>query len=168
MESEKSRRIPDHIRYPGMVVAILGLSVISQVFLFRAAFSNGGPQIEHDYYTRAVDFDEVQNMRNRRDALGWRVNASPGPDGALIVRVQGRDGAPIEQLRGQLTAQRADRADHEPAIALTPIPGHPGAYRAALNTSGMVWDLRIALAHERLLISRVAPWELRVEPEPKR
>jgi nitrogen fixation protein FixH len=167
MESEKPRRIPDHIRYPGMVVAILGLSVVSQIFLFRAAFSNGGPQIEHDYYTRAVSFDEAQNMRDRRDALGWRVSATPNHDG-LVVRVQGRDGAPIALLRGDITAQRADRAEVQPAIPLEAIPGHPGAYHVGLNTSGKVWDLRVALTHERLLVARVAPWELRIEPEPKR
>jgi nitrogen fixation protein FixH len=163
MESDKPRLIPDHIRYPGMVVAILGISFISQGFLLRAALSNGGPQIERDYYARSLNMDEAQELRVRRDALGWRVSATPTPD-ALIVRVSDRSGAPVEQLRGEVIAQRADRAEAAPAASLKPVQGHPGVYRAVMNASGAVWDLRVALKHDQLLAGRMAPWELRVEP----
>lgn len=163
MPSDTPRRIPDHIRYPGLVVVILGVSFISQAFLLRAALSNGGPQIERDYYARSLDMDATQELRARRDALGWQLSATPTGD-ALIVRVSARGGEPVPQLSGEVIAQRADRADAAPAVPLAPVAGHPGVYRAALNTSGAVWDLRVALKHERLLVGRYAPWELRVEP----
>lgn len=164
MTSATPRRIPDHIRYPAMVVLILGISVISQGFLLRAALSNGGPQIERDYYARSLDMDSAQELRERRDALGWRISATPTAD-ALIVRVSDRGGAPVEQLRGELIAQRADRADAAPAASLEPVQGHPGVYRAVIDASGAVWDLRVALKHDQLLVGRIAPWELRVEPK---
>lgn len=158
-------KIPDHIRYPGMVVAILGTSVLSQVFLFSAAFSNGGPQIERDYYARAVGYDEAQKMREGRDRLGWQVEASPMAD-ALVVRVRDGAGQGVERLTGSVEAQRANRAQAEPQAALEPVPGQPGYYRARVAASDGVWDVRIKLDGER--VGQVAPWELRLEPARER
>lgn len=154
-------KIPDHIKYPGMVVAILGTSVLSQVFLFSAAFSNGGPQIERDYYARAVGYDKAQEMRAQRDRLGWRVEALPMAD-ALVVRVRDGAGRGVEGLAGAVEAQRANRAQVEPQAALEPVAGQPGYYRARVAASDGVWDVRIKL--DGAGVGQVAPWELRLEP----
>jgi nitrogen fixation protein FixH len=165
MNPENKRRIPDHIRYPGMVVAILGLSVLSQVFLFRAAFSNGGAQIERDYYTRAVGWDAAQKMREAREALGWRVTAA-AQTGDVIIEVADRAGAPVTGLRGAVVAQRADRAKAELPAGLQPVG--PGRYRAAVAAADGVWDLRVTLEDTTRPGAKVAPWELRLEPADKR
>jgi nitrogen fixation protein FixH len=144
-----------------MVVAILGTSALSQVFLFSAALSNGGPQIERDYYARAVGYDKAQEMRARRDRLGWQVEALPMAD-ALVVRVHDGAGRGVERLTGWVEVQRANRAQAERPVALEPVAGQPGYYRARVSAADGVWDVRIKL--DGAGAEHVAPWELRLEP----
>lgn len=51
-------RIPEHIFYPALVVAILLVSVAAHVALIVMASRDGGPQVVPDYYQRGVHWDE--------------------------------------------------------------------------------------------------------------
>lgn len=54
------KRIPPQILYPGMVIAILSMSVIAHVILIVNASSDGGAQVVPDYYEKAVNWDAEQ------------------------------------------------------------------------------------------------------------
>lgn len=69
-------RIPAHVRYPGLVLTFLLGSVLSQVFLFRAAFSGQGLQVEKDYYQRALDWDKDQANKQQLKAMGLELKIS--------------------------------------------------------------------------------------------
>lgn len=54
------RRLPPEILYPGMVIAILAMSVAAHIYLIAKASSDGGAQVVPDYYEKAVNWDAEQ------------------------------------------------------------------------------------------------------------
>lgn len=54
------RRIPPQFLYPGMVVAILAMSVFFHVYLIAKASSDGGAQAVPNYYEKASAWDADQ------------------------------------------------------------------------------------------------------------
>ena len=92
-------RIPAHIRYPGLVMFFLGGSIVGQVFLFRAAFSNGGPQIEENYYERAMGDVIVARAEkiSASRALGWNITIEPTQDREhIVLAIKDANGAPLQ------------------------------------------------------------------------
>lgn len=142
-------RIPDHIRWPGLVVAILGLSVTANIVLVMAARSDGGAQVEPDYYRKAVAWDARQDLLDRSAALRWdmHLTVSGASEASVItVTVLDRDGAPIPNLEASVSVHHAAESEVR-TVALAPIDGQPGVYRGqgALARPGL-WDFDVALA----------------------
>lgn len=54
------KRIPPQILYPGMVIAILLMSVAAHVVLITKASSDGGAQVVPDYYEKSINWDSEQ------------------------------------------------------------------------------------------------------------
>lgn len=137
-------RIPPHILYPGMIFGLLGLSLTMCTILVITARSDNGAQIEPDYYTRSINWDQSQREIQNGRHLNWKLdvtltNTSPG----TIVVVDTAD-QPVEGLTAQITLRRPDLANELSTTPLTPIPGQPGHYAFAHppTTSGL-WDLMI-------------------------
>ena len=132
-------RIPAHIRYPGLVMFFLGGSIIGQVFLFRAAFSNGGPQIEENYYERAMGDVIVARAEkiSASRALGWSITVEPHSERDrehIVLAIKDANGAPLQMASGEVEVRR---------------PGSkPGEYRFTkpLGAPGL-WDLEVLLEH---------------------
>lgn len=141
-------RIPAHIRYPGLVVFLLAGSVLGQVFLFRAAFSNGGPQVEENYYERAMG--EVIAERGVRistsRALGWSITVKPEQD-HVILDIRDANGAPLQMASGEVEVRRPHLAAVNERARLEP-GARPGEYRFArpVGAPGL-WDLEVSLSH---------------------
>lgn len=98
--------VPAHIRYPGMVVLFLGGTILAQVSLVRAAISDGGAQIEENYYDRAVAWDEQQEALRASDALGWKVSLSQPTSTSVDVIFKDKHGAPVILKDGEFTVRR--------------------------------------------------------------
>ena len=139
-------RVPAHIRYPGMVVLLLGGTVLGQVFLVNAAFSGGGPQIEKDYYERAVEYEDRQRAELRSDQLGWSVQIEPAGAGLITARIEDARGRPVPELTGEVVIRRPDRAGVVARRPLARVPGQPGLYRfsAPRGRRHGLWDLRLS------------------------
>ena len=137
-------RIPAHIRYPGMVVLFLGGTVVGQVFLVNAAFSGGGPQIEQDYYERAIEYEDRQRAEQRSDQLGWSVQIEPAGAGLITARIEDARGRPVPELNGEVVLRRPDRAGIVARRPLARVPGQPGLYRfSAPQGRHGLWDVRL-------------------------
>ncbi len=146
-----TKRIPAHIFWPGMVVALLLFTVATQTALLMAAQSDGGEQIEADYYARSLKWDELQALRGQSKALGWQATlgfpaqSAPSPEGRTVeVTLKDADGAPLEALTGTLELRRPSLvgvASLEPLVA---APHRPGVYlsKAKINAVGL-WDFTI-------------------------
>jgi len=142
--------IPAHIKYPGIVVLFLAGTVTSQVFLVRAALSDGGAQVVDDYYDKAVNWDEERALRDRGTELGWTMHASldgtPGAQGQQVVTLSFLDaqGLPITDLSGDVTVRRPSLADPLATRPLVVAPEEPGTYRivAPMRQHGL-YDLDV-------------------------
>ncbi len=152
MESVEARRrplIPAHIFWPGLVVSILGLSVLANVALVLSATSDNGAQVEEDYYQQAVDWDAHRELLRESAALGWGAAVELGAPGTgQRVTLRDRAGQPLDGATGRLLARHATQAQGLEG-ALTPVPGSPGVYtsRIALDRPGL-WDLTVDVERE--------------------
>lgn len=75
-------RIPPHVLYPGLVVAILGMSVTANIILIVLASTDGGAQVVPDYYEKAQSWDAEQaraaaerDGRDQRPKQSWKSEA---------------------------------------------------------------------------------------------
>ncbi|MDX1529932.1 MAG: FixH family protein [Rhodothermales bacterium] len=150
--AEKSERrpplIPPHIAWPGVVVLLLGATVLSMTGVLMAANSDGGVAVVEDYYRQGLDYDAVQKAQQASAALGWTAEAvldTPTANGLqpLAVTVRDRRGAPVTGLVGIVRARRADEAEAAATVPLAETEA-PGVYRQALPLGrGGVWDFEL-------------------------
>jgi len=144
----RSGGIPPHILWPGIVVAILLMSVLANVVLVVAATRDGGAQVEADYYQRALHWDEDRADREASDALGWRtdlvVQAPQTPGGpTVLVTIADAHGQPVDGLAGAMMVRHTTQAEWK-SLELTPIVGSHGQYTAAatFDRPGL-WDFTV-------------------------
>lgn len=138
-------RIPPHIFWPGMVFAILGMSVIANVVLIVHATSDGGPQIVPDYYTKAVHWDEARGEEAKVADLGWdatvRIEPSVAGQGYIQLKFE-KDGVGVEGLEVGVTLR--DPAKIAPLYVGPAAPAAPGQYvtKTPLSRLG-VFDVEV-------------------------
>ena len=143
------KRIPPHIFWPGMVVAFLGFTLVSQMILLMAARSGEGLQVEEDYYDQSLIWEEKQALKAHSQDLGWRVELSfpdeLGSSGSVVeISIVDKANAPVEGLEGTLTLRRPSRAGTLSTHKLTRSPDKPGVYRSEAPISGAgLWDFTI-------------------------
>lgn len=134
--------------WPLAIVAVLGVTVVANVWLWRAANEPGASALEPDYYARAVAWDSTQAERARSAALGWRAEASfvRSADGApaLRVRLVDRAGAPVAGARVEVVGVHNLESEHPTHWALAERA--PGEYRSAdpARRRPGLWELRVA------------------------
>lgn len=105
-----ARQIPHHIVWPGLVVALLGGSVLTGVVTVTMATGDPSFAIEPDYYERALAWDEDVANQRASDALGWRTTLELAEaDDALgkrtfTVTLVDKDGAAVEGAKVSMVA----------------------------------------------------------------
>lgn len=142
----KRFEIPPQIFWPGMVFAILGGSVLANVYLLTQASSDGGAQIIDNYYEKAADWDQTKAKVSKANALGWTVSAEVLPAAAgktIQVKILGADQKALGGLQPTVTLQNPTKV----ADVSTSEMGEseePGVYLSsvAFSRSGL-WDLVI-------------------------
>jgi nitrogen fixation protein FixH len=150
-------RIPPRIRYPGLVLLLLGGAVLGQVYLVSAAFSGAGPQIVDDYYEQAVSYDENRRRLATSEALGWHSEVRLTADGdqhmQLELELRDEAGQPVDELVGSVELRRPSRADPMASASLERAE-RPGLYRMTFETPPRrgLWDIHIDAEHRR------GPW----------
>ena len=134
--------------WPLAIVAVLGVTVIANVWMWRAANEPGASALEPDYYARAVAWDSTQAERSRSAALGWRAEAAfiRGAEGAAAVRVRllDRGGAPVEGARVEVQGIHNLESEHPAHWSLAErSPGVYVAEDAGRRRAGR-WELRVS------------------------
>lgn len=139
--------LPPHIAWPLFVVALLGMSLMAGAYTVVAAYSDGGPQVVEGYYETASVRHEAAQRRAAAEALGLhlRVEMQPGVREGLqtvVLVVADRAGAPVEGLRGTLTASRPHLAA---PVATVPLQASaPGRYHMGIpQASAGLWDFHV-------------------------
>lgn len=134
--------IPEKYFWPGLVVAILSLSVGANIVLIIAARSDGGAQIIDNYYEKAAHWDDHQAELKRVRELGWTVDILVGPQAETRpVRfiVKDRDGVPVQGLRPNVVVTSPAKLAVQSQAELT--NDAPGIYAANLDIPHPgLWD----------------------------
>lgn len=135
-------RIPEKYFWPGMVVAILSLSVVANIILVTAALSDGGPQVIDNYYEKSVNWDESQAELKRVKEMGWTVEILVGPaapNRAVRFVVRDRAGAPVDGLLPHVIIHSPAKIVAAGEAELT--PAGPGVYAGEFPiTHPGFWD----------------------------
>lgn len=145
--------------WPAMVIALLVLSVgVGTSLLVAAHLMDDGPQVEENYYARAVDWESHRGMVERGLALGWRIDVRPEAE-RVLVQVRDRDGAPVDEVSGRLSARRSSESTPRLQGELLPLDDGALALEGSLYGTGL-WDFFVDLQDAE---GETARFELRRE-----
>ncbi|GIK20240.1 MAG: hypothetical protein DYG93_04850 [Leptolyngbya sp. PLA2] len=129
--------IPARLFWPGMVVALISISLCFAGVTAFVALTDPSFAVEPDYYDKALRWDERRAQASRNEELGWRieveVSASPDPLGNREVRLTAldADGRPIEGAAASVemfhharSSQRivATLTESAPGVLVGPAP----------------------------------------------
>lgn len=125
----------------GMIVGLLGVSVVANVILIVKAHDDPSFAVEPDYYQKAVSWDERQAARAASEDLGWRVVVRATRD-RLEVRLFDRTGYPINDADLEVEAFHNARASARITADLEPKGGGLYALNRSFNRPG-IWEYRL-------------------------
>ena len=113
--------------WPLALVAVLGITVVANVWLLWAANDEQSRAFEPDYYRKALAWDSTMAEASRSAALGWHLSASlepaDQPDGRLLVLLADSTGSPIEGAAITATTTPIAHADRAGTVTLTETVG---------------------------------------------
>lgn len=136
--------------WPAALVAVLAITVLANVVIFRLANDPVGLSVEPDAYARAVAWDSTAAERDASGALGWsavaRLDAVPG-GARVVVELRDRAGAPVRGARVRVEAIHNDLARRFEGALPAAASGPDGAYAAVLPLPHAgLWELRLHAA----------------------
>ena len=121
-------RIPAHIRWPMVVVALLLTSISWSSYTFYKAQSDGGPAIVENYYQKGKAWNETAQAQTAGRALDitLHIGEATGENHMRMVELVVRDstGAPVE-LSGMLRGLRPHKASGGRCSAASPRKRSP-------------------------------------------
>jgi len=144
------KQIPPHILWPGMVVALLLMSVVMVTITVTAAVNDPSFAVDPDYYKEHIDWNARKQAQAASDALGWEatitVASSPNDDGLHSVELvlRDRDGQPVEGAVARADTYHYARAHQRYTLSFVPMADKPGHYvaRAPINHDG-IWAFEL-------------------------
>jgi nitrogen fixation protein FixH len=145
------RKLPPHIVWPGVVIALLCMSVTMVTVTIIAALDDPSFAVEPDYYEQGLRWDDHKAQLEHNRALGWQASVEVGEPDALqrrplIVTLVDTDGAAIEGA--VVEASCFHHAAAHRVEALTLVAGDaPGEYRASagIDREGL-WEVTLAVS----------------------
>ncbi len=135
----------------GMLLVV----IVNAVMVTFALNSYSGLAVDRPY-ERGVRYNDVLAAQKGQDALGWRVSVNVEA-GNLVLRIQDRDGQPLEQVG--ITGRLERPVSNAAPLPLFFTADGAGRFVAPLNTPQPgQWDVKAALRHgddQYLLVHRV-------------
>jgi len=140
--------IPSSIFWPGLVVALLTMSVSIGAVTIYLATSDPSFAVEKDYYRKALAWDETAAARRASDALGWtavvEVARDPLPSGERTIRVllfdDQREPITDATVTVEAFAHARSRDRARPELTASPDGSYTGRFRPGL--AGL-WQFRV-------------------------
>lgn len=165
--AEPSRRkylIPPHIFWPGMVVALLGMSVLAVAITATFALSDPSFAVVPDYYNKALRWDEDAALQHKSDALGWSDTVEFGARDdsttmrQLIVTITDTAGDPIESANLSATVFHPSRSNDIQNVAFEET--EPGRYVGVFEPTRIgFWEIKLrATRGEEVFLDHQQRW----------
>lgn len=136
------------MQWPIGVIAILGITVVANIALMRAANDDPSFAVEDNYYERGVQFDTTMAQERQNQALGWTAlsTIAGAPHGRATLRVHLTDkrGQALAADSVSVVALFIARANDHVAARLTPDAAIAGDYVADIPmTRPGQWEVRV-------------------------
>ena len=135
--------------WPGLIVGLLILHVVSVLVMVLVATRDRSFAIEPNYYQKGLHWDQSVGQREASARLGWRATlAFEGPADVLgrrtlVCRLKDAAGRPIDDAALDVVAFAHARAATRTSAPLTRRA--PGEYEALLRVNrGGLWEFRLA------------------------
>lgn len=139
--------------WPIAMSAILGLTVVVNLFVFRLASSDPSFSVEPSYYQKAVQWDDELAQRRHNIELGWlaTTEVAVSDDGVSQLRVRLTDatGTPLDGADVRLEAFAISRASQVARLVLPETDDPAGGVYSVVLPEGEPgrWELRLDIEH---------------------
>lgn len=150
-------KLPPHIVWPGIVIALLLMSVTMVTVTVVFATRDPSFAVESDYYERGLNWDDEMAQAEQNAELGWDAAPEVAAEAdalhrrVLSVTLTDRDGAPIEGAEVEASVFHYTSA-HQIQTETLVATDEPGVYEAlfAIDRDGR-WklDLTVVSGDER-------------------
>lgn len=133
--------------WPLAVVMIFTVSLSVSGFTIYAATSDASHAVEHDYYARAVAWDETAAQRSRNAELGWGAQAEVGMPAedesrTLTIMLGDASGAALSDLYVEAFVFHHARRNDAKLYKVT--PAGEGRYSVALpDAAAGIYQVRL-------------------------
>ena len=117
--------------WPLALGAVLGITVLANIWLLWAANDDQHLAFEPDYYRKAVAWDSTVAQGERSRALGWTATVGLGTDGHLVVQLADPAGRPVDGAA--VTAEVIPVAHANRTLAVGLDPAGPGRAEARIS-----------------------------------
>ena len=117
--------------WPLALGAVLGITVLANIWLLWAANDDQHLAFEPDYYRKAVAWDSTVAQGERSRALGWTATVGLGLDGHLVVQLADGAGLPVDGAA--VTAEVIPVAHANRTLAVGLDPAGPGRAEARIS-----------------------------------
>jgi len=140
--------------WPIAMSAILGFTVVVNLFVFRLAASDPSFSVEPSYYQKAVHWDDELAQRRHNADLGWQATTQlvASNDGLSRLRVRLTDsaGVPLDGAQVRLQAFAINRASQVTSLALSASDDPSGGVYSAVMPDGGSgrWELKLDVIRE--------------------
>ncbi len=141
-------RIPPHLLWPGLVVALLGMQLTMCGVAIVMASGSGRPVVVQNYHQQALDWDTHQAALRHSADLNWEVVWTIEPEVDPLNRRRLRidlidsNRVPIEGAVATVLIFHHANAHHTNELTLE--ESTPGCYTAWLsNPRSGLWDLSL-------------------------
>ena len=142
------RGVPPHILWPGIIIALIGLSVAICTLTVALATGDESFGVEPSYYTRALAWDDAQRLRRESERLGWTIAPALAVDDEgrqrLLATIRDAEGAPILGAEASAVAFHRARVSDQQNLAFTELGD--GRYAAPIRVGRAgLWELRFTV-----------------------
>ena len=126
-----------------LLLAFFGVTIaVNALFVAYAIDTFSGEDVSKPY-VRGLEYNKTLAARSAQAALGWTAEVEGLRDGAdvlIMVRIAGRDGAPLDGLAVDATLRRPTNAALDRNLTLD--PAGDGRYRAVGSSVAKgQWDV---------------------------
>jgi nitrogen fixation protein FixH len=156
--------IPPHIFWPGVVIALLTMSVIAIAITAMFALSDPSFAVVPDYYNKALKWDEDLARQHQSDSLGWTNTIEYGELDSdsgmrqLIVTLADAAGNPITNANLSATVFHPSRSNDIQTVSFE--AAEPGRYIGAFQPTRIgFWEIKLRATHsEGVFIDHQLRW----------
>jgi nitrogen fixation protein FixH len=144
----RASRFPPHIVWPGIIISMIGLSVIVCVITVIAAVGDKSFAVEPSYYEKALAWDDSLRQQQANERLGWAISAAIGADDEgrqqLLATIVDADAEPIEGATVSAVVFHRARVAERQDLTFADLSGGRYGAPVAIAREGF-WELRFTV-----------------------